>query len=105
MLNTSITPLSVIELSVIVSILFWAARWTREFVYRFLLSRTKDLGVRNSMAILSQYTMIVIGVFICLRVLGIDFRALAVVAGMFAFGVGLGLRGISQTILFADFYY
>lgn len=93
-LNTTITPLSVIEVAVIISLLFWAARWTREFVYRFLLSRTKDIGLRNSIAILSQYTMVVIGVLIILRVLGIDFRALTVVAGMFFFGVGLGLRDL-----------
>lgn len=93
-LNTTITPLSIVELVVIISMLYWAARWTREFMYRLLLSRTKDLGLRNSIAILSQYAMIVIGVFICLRLLGIDFRALTVVATAFAFGVGLGLRDL-----------
>jgi len=94
--NASITPLSIIELSVVISLLYWASRWTREFVYRLLLSRTKDLGLRNSLAIFSQYTMIVIGIFICLRVLGIDFKALTVVAGAFAFGVGLGLRDLAN---------
>lgn len=93
-LNTTITPLSVIELAVVISLLYWAARWTREFMYRMLLSRTKDLGLRNSLAILSQYAMIVTGVFISLRFLGIDFRALTVVATAFAFGVGLGLRDL-----------
>jgi potassium efflux system protein len=92
--NTSITPLSVLEIFVIVSILFWAARWTHEFVYRMLASQTKDMGLRNSIAIFSKYTVILVGVFICLRVIGIDFRALAVVAGAFAFGVGLGLRDL-----------
>lgn len=93
-LNTTITPLSVLEVLVIIYLLFWAARWTREFVYRFLMSRTKDMGLRNSMAILSQYATIVIGIMICLRVLGIDLRALTVVAGAFFFGVGLGLRDL-----------
>lgn len=99
MLNTSITPLSIIELAVIISLLFWAARWTREFVYRLLLSRTKDLGLRNSIAIFSQYMMVLIGIFICLRVLGIDFRALAAVAAAFAFGVGLGLRDLANNFV------
>lgn len=94
MLNITITPLSIIELAVVISLLYWAARWTREFMYRMLLSRTKDLGLRNSLAILSQYAMIVAGVFISLRFLGIDFRALTVVATAFAFGVGLGLRDL-----------
>ncbi len=94
MLNITITPLSIIELAIVISFLYWAARWTREFMYRMLLSRTKDLGLRNSLAILSQYAMIVAGVFISLRLLGIDFRALTVVATAFAFGVGLGLRDL-----------
>lgn len=95
-LNTIITPLNVIELFVVISVFYWTAKWTREFVYRLLLSRTKDMGIRNSIAILSQYSVVVLGIFICLRVLGIDLRALAVVAGMFAFGVGLGLRDLAN---------
>jgi len=95
-LNTSITLISIIELMLIISIIYWVGRWTREFMYRFLLSRTKDLGVRNSIAILTQYTMIVICILIGLRVLGIDLRALTVVAGAFAFGVGLGLRDLAN---------
>ncbi len=93
-LNTTITPLSIIEVLVVVSFLFWAARWTREFVYRFLMSRTKDMGLRNSVAILSQYTTIFIGILFCLRVLGIDFKALTVVAGAFFFAIGLGLKDL-----------
>lgn len=96
LLNISITPVSVLELFIIISLLYWTARWTREFVYRFLLSRTKDLGVRNSIAILTQYSMILVGILIGLRVLGIDLRALTVVAGAFAFGIGLGLRDLAN---------
>lgn len=95
-LNTVITPLSIIELSIVISIFYWTAKWTREFVYRLLLSRTKDLGIRNSIAILSQYTVVVVGIFICLRVLGVDLTALAAVAAMFAFGIGLGLRDLAN---------
>jgi potassium-dependent mechanosensitive channel len=90
-LNTSITPLNIIELCVVISIFYWTAKWTREFVFRLLLSRTKDMGIRNSIAILSQYSVVVIGVFICLRVMGINLQALTVVGSMFALGIGLGL--------------
>ncbi len=95
-LNTSITVLSVIELSVVISVFYWSAKWTREFVYRLLLSRTKDMGIRNSIAILSQYSVVVIGAILCLRVLGIDLKALTMVASAFAFGVGLGLRDLAN---------
>lgn len=95
-LNTTITLLSVLELLAIISFLYWAARWTREFMYRLLITRIPDMALRNSVAIFSQYAMVIIGVFICLRVLGIDPKALGVVATAFAFGVGLGLRDLAN---------
>lgn len=95
-LNTTITPLRILGLVVVVSVFYWTAKWTREFVFRSLSSRTTDMGIRNSVAILSQYGVILLGAFLCLRVLGIDFRALAFVTGMLAFGVGLGLRDLAN---------
>ncbi|MDR3477604.1 MAG: mechanosensitive ion channel [Gammaproteobacteria bacterium] len=94
MLNTTFTPLSIIELGLIGSFLFWAARWTREFVYRLLSARTLDMGLRNSISIFSQYAMIVMGVFICLNVLGIDLKTLTFVATAFSIGIGFGLRDL-----------
>lgn len=98
-LGTTITPINIIELVVVISVLYWTAKWTREFVYRMLLSRTQDMGIRNSIAVLSQYCVIAIGGFICLRVLGIDLRALAVVFSVFAFGVGWGLRDLANNFV------
>ena len=95
-LNTSITPLGILQLFIVVAIFYWCARWTREFVYRLLLIRTNDMGIRNSIAILSQYVVVIVGIFICLRVLGINLRALTFVATAFAFGVGLGLRDLAN---------
>ena len=93
-LNISITPISIIELGVVIAIFYWAAKWMREFIFRILASSSHDMGIRNSIAILSQYIIIVVGIFLCLRLLGIDLRALAVVASMFALGVGMGLRDL-----------
>jgi potassium efflux system protein len=95
-LNTTITPLIIMELFVFISVFYWTAKWTREFVFRLLLSRTKDMGIRNSLAILCQYTVIILGIFLCLRILGINLQALAFAASMFAFGVGLGLRDLAN---------
>jgi potassium efflux system protein len=95
-LNTTITPLRIIGLFVVISVFYWTAKWTREFVFRLLSSRTNDMGIRNSVAILTQYAVIVLGAFLCLQVLGIDLRALAFVTGMLAFGVGLGLRDLAN---------
>lgn len=95
-LNTTITPLRILGLFVVISVFYWTAKWTREFVFRSLSSRTSDMGIRNSVAILTQYGVILLGAFLCLQVLGIDLRALAFVTGMLAFGVGLGLRDLAN---------
>lgn len=95
-LKTTITPINTIELLVVISIFYWTAKWTREFVYRLLSTRTKDMGIKNSIAILSQYSVIVLGATICLRVLGINFQALLAVFGIFAFGIGWGLRDLAN---------
>ncbi len=98
-LNTTFTPLNIIELFIMVSVFYWTAKWTREFVYRMLTSRTSDMGIRNSIAILSQYSVVLLGGFICLRVMGIDLSALAFVASMFAFGIGFGLRDLANNFV------
>ncbi len=95
-LNTVITPMGIIELFFVIAIFYWTAKWTREFVYRLLQTRTKDMGLRNSIAVLSQYSVVILGAFICLRVLGIDLSALTYVVTAFSFGIGLGLRDLAN---------
>lgn len=93
-LNTTITPISVLELFFAISLFYWAARWTREFVYRLLLSKSHDLGIRNSIAILSQYAVVIVGVLLCLRLLGIDLHALFLVASGLLIAISFGLRDL-----------
>lgn len=93
-LNSSITPINIIELFIVISVFYWTAKWTREFVYRILATRTDDMGLRNSIAIISQYTVVALGILMALYVLGINLRALAFVASMFALGIGMGLRDL-----------
>lgn len=95
-LNTGITPFRIICLFAVISVFYWTAKWAREFVFRLLANRTEDMGIRNSVAILSQYMVIMIGVILCLQVLGINSSALAAVTAALAFGVGLGLRDLAN---------
>lgn len=93
-LNTTITPINILAALFAVSLFYWAARWTREFVFRLLLSRTADQGIRNSISILSQYAVVVAGALICLRLLGIDLHNLFLVASGLLIAVGFGLRDL-----------
>jgi potassium-dependent mechanosensitive channel len=89
-----ITLLLLCELLVILSLIKWLAYWSREFSYRWLYVKAKDLGVRNSLAIFTQYTSVVVSVLIALKFLGIDLRGFTVVAAAFAAGIGFGMRDL-----------
>lgn len=91
-----INLLVLLELTVVLSILIWIGKWSREFANRWLFAGIKDIGLRNSSAVFTQYTLVTIGIFICLKIIGINLFALTAVAGAFAFGVGLGLRDLAN---------
>lgn len=94
-----VTPLNIIEFIILVSFIFWLAKWTREFAYRWLFRNAKDIGIRNSLAVLSQYLVITFGAIITLRILGIDMTGISVILGGLAVGLGFGLRDFANNIV------
>lgn len=94
-----ITVASTIEFLITLSIFVWAAIWTREFCFRWLFKSTKDAAIRNSLSVFTQYAVILIGGFITLRVLGLDFSGMSMVLGGLAVGMGFGLRDFASNIV------
>ncbi len=94
-----ITTLSILEFILLLFVFIWIAKWTREFCYRWLYSDTKDPGIRNSLSVFTQYAVILIGTFITLRVLGLDFSGMSMVIGGLAVGMGFGLRDFASNII------
>lgn len=92
--TATVTGLTIVQLAILVVILIWIAHWSREFAYRWLFSHTKDLGLRNSLAIFTHYTLIAIGITIGLNILGLNWGNISVILGLFSLGVGLGLRDL-----------
>lgn len=92
--TATVTGLTILQLAVLVVILIWIAHWSREFAYRWLFAHTKDLGLRNSLAIFTHYTLIAIGITIGLNILGLNWGNISVILGLFSLGVGLGLRDL-----------
>lgn len=92
--TATVTGLTILQLAVLVLVLIWVAHWSREFAYRWLFAHTKDLGLRNSLAIFTHYTLIAIGVTIGLNILGLNWGNISVILGLFSLGVGLGLRDL-----------
>lgn len=94
-----ITFVSIIEFLILLCVVIWAAKWTREFSYRWLYSNAKDAGIRNSLSVFTQYAVILIGGFITLRVLGLDFSGMSMILGGLAVGMGFGLRDFASNII------
>ncbi|MDF1646251.1 MAG: mechanosensitive ion channel [Legionellaceae bacterium] len=94
-----ITLFSVIEATIVLLILIWLAKWTREFCYRWLYRKVIDAAIRNSVSIFTQYTVILFGSFIFLRVLGVDLTGMGMVLGGLAVGMGFGLRDFASNIV------
>lgn len=94
-----ITLLSIIQFTILLMVFIWAAKWTREFCYRWLYSKARDPGIRNSLSVFTQYAVILIGAFITLRVLGLDFSGMSMILGGLAVGMGFGLRDFASNII------
>lgn len=92
--TATVTGLTILQLALLVIVLIWIAHWSREFAYRWLFAHTKDLGLRNSLAIFTHYTLIAIGITIGLNILGLNWGNISVILGLFSLGVGLGLRDL-----------
>ncbi|MBA3537766.1 MAG: mechanosensitive ion channel [Tatlockia sp.] len=94
-----ITAISIIEFVILSSIFIWTSKWTREFCYRRLYRDARDTGIRNSLSVFTQYAVILIGGFIALRILGLDFSGMSMVIGGLAVGMGFGLRDFASNIV------
>ena len=94
-----ITVTSVIEFLIVLAVFVWAAKWTREFCYRWLYKNAKDVAIRNSLSIFTQYAVILLGGFITLHVLGLDLSGMSMILGGLAVGMGFGLRDFASNII------
>ena len=94
--ETEINLIGVVQFIIAGAVLFWVARWTREFAYRWLFAKTKDLGLRNSLAAFTQYITVFAGILIALNVIGIDLTLIKWVVTALAFGIGFGLRDLAK---------
>ncbi len=97
--NTEITSFKILIASIVIIIFVWAARWSKEIAYRWLFKHVTDHGARNSLAVFTQYSVVIIGIFSLLKALGIDLTALAVLAGAIGVGIGFGLQTIANNFI------
>ena len=81
------------------TIVFWLAHWSRKLAEQWLFANFADEGVRQSLSVFTQYTIIALGFLVTLQVLGIDPTTLAVFAGALGIGIGFGLQHIASNFI------
>jgi potassium efflux system protein len=83
----------------IVWVVFWLGSWIRRVTYRWVYLKITDTGVRHSLSVFTQYMVILIGLLIALKAMGVDPTALAVFAGAVGVGIGFGLQNIANNFI------
>ena len=78
---------------------FPAGAWVRRLSFNWLYAGITDRGVRNSLAVFSQYVTVSIGLLLSVNLLGIDLTSLAVFAGALGVGIGFGLQNIANNFI------
>ncbi len=97
--ETAITSRNLLGSLLLLVLVFYIGRWAREVTYGWLYGNVKDLGIRNSLSVFTQYAVVVIGLIITLNILGINLTSLTVFAGALGVGIGFGLQNVANNFI------
>ncbi len=75
-------------------LVWWLGNWARGVSYRWAYSGIIDMGVRSSLSVFTQYAIVLLGLLIILKGIGIDPTVLSVFVGALGVGIGFGLQNI-----------
>ena len=74
---------------------FYFGHWLRRRMLAHMLPQiTSDAGLRNSIASLLYYAIMVVGILLAVAVAGFDLTNLALIAGALSVGIGFGLQNV-----------
>lgn len=97
--GAAITLWGIIATLTILLVVIWLGQWGRAITYRWVFSQISDLGVRHSLSVFTQYAIVLIGLLVILRIIGIDLTTLAVFAGAVGVGIGLGMQSLANNFV------
>ena len=93
--NTELTPAILVTFACTVVLVFVFERIVRRVLVQRLLHRTHfHPSMQYAIAKIGGYIFVVVGLYIALKLVGIDLSSLAVVAGAIGVGLGFGLQNI-----------
>ena len=97
--KSTVTVTNVLIGVVTLWMVFWLGGWFRQITYRWIYSGISDLGIRHSLSVFTQYSVVLIGLLVTLRIVGIDLTTLTIFAGALGVGIGFGLQNIANNFI------
>ena len=92
--GTNIAVSDVVLAFLILYLSLWSGSWSRQVSNRWVYTRVADTGIRNSLATFTQYIVVLLGVVLAMKAIGLDLTALTVFAGALGVGIGFGMQQI-----------
>ncbi|SHN28626.1 Mechanosensitive ion channel [Cyclobacterium lianum] len=98
--KTELTLGLFISLAVAVFLLFFVSELARKFLANKVLTRYKlEVGIRQSIATIFKYVLIILGLVTILQNSNVDLSALGILAGAIGVGIGFGLQNITNNFI------
>jgi potassium efflux system protein len=80
-------------------LVFWIASWGRRVSYSLFYVNIRDLGIRQSLSVFTQYLIVVVGLLISLTAIGFDVTTLTVFAASLGVGIGFGMQNVINNFI------
>lgn len=97
--DSQFTLMNILLMAVLIYVVFRIGSWLKSFSYRWIYSKVVDLGIRNSLAVFSQYAAVTFGFLLALRIIGLDLTTFTVLAGAIGVGIGFGMQTIANNFI------
>ncbi|MBO6523135.1 MAG: mechanosensitive ion channel [Balneolaceae bacterium] len=98
--NTPVTFMSIIIFILFIVGFSFLASFVKKVLNKRVLPKfIKDSGLRYTLARMSQYVIVIIGIFVSFQFLGINLTGLAVIFGFLSVGIGFGLQNVTSNFI------
>lgn len=98
--ETPITLSSLLVLVILIAIIVFASKTVKRIMLRKLFTRfSMAIGTQYTLARLTQYLVMSLGIIFAFQFVGIDLSGLTVIFGLLSVGIGFGLQNLTSNFV------
>ena len=97
--HLSLTPWDLALSVLLVALAVATGPWVKQVSFQLAYGRVRDRGLRQALATLTQYVVMVCGVLLALEVSGLNLTTLLVFTASLGVGIGFGLQNIVNNFI------